>query len=50
MTEEMAVVVGPGMDAQMAGNGMLQRSASDAYVQALQDHIGQVDAMLGQTP
>lgn len=50
MTKQMATVVGPGMDAQMETNGMLQRSSNDAYLRALEEHIYQVDRMLGQVP
>ena len=50
MTELMASVVGPGMQSQMTTNGMLERSASDAYVRALEQHVYQVDRMLGRVP
>ena len=50
MTEQMASVVGPGMDSQMATNGMLERSANDAYLQALEQYMHQVDRMLGRAP
>ncbi|HEX9123616.1 MAG TPA: hypothetical protein VF984_09705 [Actinomycetota bacterium] len=50
MTQEMASVVGPGMDAQMTTNGMLARSANDAYLRALEEHIRQVDRMVGLVP
>lgn len=49
MTEQMATAVGPGMDTLMATNGMLDRSADDAYAQALQRHFEQVDD-LGLNP
>lgn len=50
MTQEMATVVGPGMDAQMRSDGMLARSASDAYLRALEEHIREVDRMVGRAP
>lgn len=50
MTEQMATVVGPGMQAQMVTNGMLQRSSNDAYLRALEEHVYQVDRMLGRVP
>ncbi len=50
MTREMAVAVDPGMQALMAQDGMLQRSADPAYVRALEEHIRQFDRMLGQVP
>lgn len=50
MTEQMASVVGPGMESQMATNGMLERSANGAYLQALEQHMYQVDRMFGRAP
>ncbi len=50
MTQQMATVVGPGMDAQMASNGMLERSANGAYLSALQEHITRFDQMTGLSP
>ena len=50
MTQQMAISVGPGMQALMAQDSMLQRSANPAYVRALEDHIRQVDRTLGQSP
>lgn len=50
MTQQMASVVGPGMESQMSTNGMLERSANGAYLQALEQHTYQVDRMLGRTP
>lgn len=50
MTEQMATVVGPSMQSQMTTNGMLQRSANDAYLRALEQHTYQVDRMLGRVP
>ena len=38
MTSRMSVDVGGGMDAQMTTDGMLERSADDAYVRALEEH------------
>ncbi len=48
MTQEMAVSFDPGMDALMARDGMLQRSADPAYVRALEEHTRQFDRMLGR--
>ena len=50
MTQQMAVVVGPGMDAQMVSDGMLARSANAAYTSALEQHVAEFDRMLGQAP
>ena len=50
MTQQMGVVAGPGMDAQMTGNGMLQRSANPGYVAALERHIAEFDRMAGLRP
>lgn len=50
MTEQMASVVGPGMESQMAANGMLERSANDAYLRALEQHVYEADRMLGRAP
>jgi hypothetical protein len=50
MTQQMASVVGPGMESQMTTNAMLQRSANDAYLRALEQHVYQVDRMLGRVP
>ena len=50
MTEQMASVVGPGMQSQMTTNGMLERSANDAYLRALEQHVYQVDRMFGRVP
>lgn len=50
MTEQMSTAVGPGMQSVMATDGMLQRSANDAYVQALEQHVYEVDRMLGRVP
>ncbi len=49
MTQQMASVVGPGMDSLMTTNGMLERSANDAYLRALERHAYEVDRMLGRT-
>ena len=50
MTQQMASVVGAGMQSQMTVNGMLERSANDAYLRALEQHVYQVDRMLGRVP
>lgn len=49
MTQRMGVVSGPAMDAQMASDGMLGRSASDAYVEALEQHVADFDRMAGSS-
>lgn len=48
MTQQMAVVAGPGMDAQMVGYGMLGRTQDPAYTAALEAHTDQFQRMLGQ--
>ena len=50
MTQQMASVVGPGMESQMTTNSMLERSANGAYLRALEQHTYQVDRMLGRVP
>ena len=50
MTEQMRTVVGSGMQSLMATNGMLERSASDTYLRALEQHVYQADRMLGRVP
>lgn len=50
MTQQMASVVGPDMEFQMTTNGMLQRSANATYLRALEQHVYQVDRMLGRVP
>lgn len=50
MAQQMAVVYGPGMDTQMESFGMLQRSSSDVYLDALEEHTRQFDRMLGTAP
>lgn len=50
MTQQMSVAVGPTMDGQMVSNGMLARSANDAYVRALEQHVYEFDRMLGRVP
>ena len=50
MTQQMSVSFDPSMQAQMAQDSMLQRSANPAYVLALEEHIQQFDRMLGQVP
>ena len=50
MTERMASVIGPGMQSQMTTDPMLERSDNDAYLRALEQHVYQVDRMLGRVP
>lgn len=50
MTQQMTVAFGPGMDAMMTTNGMLERSASSAYVVALEQHVADFDRMAAPTP
>jgi hypothetical protein len=50
MTQQMAIVVGPGMQSQMTTDGMLERSANDAYLRALEQHAFRVDPILGRAP
>lgn len=50
MTEQMATVVGAGMESQMTLDGMRQRSRNDAYLRALEQHTYQVDRMTGRVP
>lgn len=50
MTQRMASDVGAGMESQMTTNAMLERSANDAYLRALEQHVYQVDRMLGRAP
>lgn len=50
MTEQMGVSVGAGMDTVMSVDGLLERSTSDAYVRALEEHVSQFDRMLGRIP
>lgn len=50
MTEQMATMAGPGMDALMSTHGMLERSANAAYLWALERHTVQVDRMVGRVP
>lgn len=50
MTQQMAVAGGQGMDAQMAIDGMLQRSGNTAYVSALEQHITDFNQMAGVAP
>lgn len=50
MTQQMASVVGPDMEFQMTTNAMLQRSANATYLRALEQHVYQVDRMLGRVP
>ena len=50
MTQQMGVVVGAGMNAQMTDDGMLHRSADPAYVAALEQHVAEFDRMAGLRP
>lgn len=46
----LVAAVGPGMQAQMSGDGMLERSADEAYLRALEQHTYDVERMLGRVP
>lgn len=50
MTLQMGTDVGSGMTVQMSGNDMLERSSSEAYVQALEQHMRLYDRTAGITP
>lgn len=50
MTQQMASIVGPGMESRMTTNAMLERSTNGAYLRALELHTYQVDRMLGRAP
>lgn len=50
MTEQMATASGAGMRSLMLVDGMLERSANDAYLRALERHAYEVDRMLGRAP
>lgn len=50
MTQQMAFMSGPGMDALMGSYGMLKRSSSEDYLRALEEHSRQFDRMLARTP
>lgn len=50
MTQQMGLVVGEGMDAQMIDNGMLHRSANPAYVAAVEQHVAEFGRMAGLRP
>lgn len=50
MTEQMASVVGAGMQSQMTTYGMLERSTNESYLRALEQHVYEVDRMLGRVP
>ncbi len=48
MTQQMSVVTGPSMDAQMTDYGMLRRTSDEAYLKALEAHTAQLEQMLGR--
>lgn len=50
MTQQMAISVGPAMDARMQNYGMLQRSEDPHYLAALEAYGLQIDRMLGRSP
>ncbi|HEX6581782.1 MAG TPA: hypothetical protein VF195_13055 [Actinomycetota bacterium] len=50
MTQQMGTDVGPSMAVQMPGDGMLKRSSSEAYVEALEQHTRTYNKMAGLTP
>jgi hypothetical protein len=50
MRQQMAVAVGPGMQAQMSTDRVLERSSNEAYLRALERHTYEVDRMLGRVP
>lgn len=50
MTQQMGADIGPGMAVQMPGYGMLERSSSEAYVDALERHTRLYNQMAGLTP
>ncbi len=50
MTQQMATIAGPAMDAQMQSNGMLQRSQDRHYLAALEAYGHEIDKMLGRSP
>jgi hypothetical protein len=50
MTQQMGTYVGPGMEAVMSANGMLDRSADQAYLRALEWHAYEIDRMIGRAP
>ena len=50
MTQQMGTYVGPGMQAGMGANGMLQRTSDQAYVRELEKSAHEVDRMLARHP
>ena len=50
MTEQMATAVGSGMRSVMTVDGMVERSRDPAYLRALEQHVYEVDRMLGRVP
>jgi hypothetical protein len=50
MTLHMGTDIGPGMAVQMPGYGMLERSTSGAYTDALEEHTRMYNQMAGLTP
>ncbi len=47
MTERMSGPYGPEMDVSMASSGLLDRSRSEEYLRALEEHTGLVSKMFG---
>lgn len=50
MTQQMGTYTGRAMEAVMPANGMLRRSADQAYLRALEWHAYEIDRMLGRAP
>ena len=50
MTEQLGTDIGPGRAVQLPGYGMLERSSSEAYVDALEQHTRLYNQMAGLTP
>lgn len=50
MTLQMGTDISPGMAVQMSGYGMLERSSSEAYIDALEQHTRLYNQMAGFTP
>ena len=50
MTLRMGTGIGSGMAVQMERDGMLERSSSEAYVRALEQHARLYDPMAGLAP
>ena len=50
MTQQMGTDAGPGMQAGMGANGMLQRTSDQSYVRELEKHAHDVDRMIARHP